>query len=147
MPRQAREESGTGIFHVMMRGINHQAIFEDEEDYYQFIIILDRMRVRYDDEGNPSGSNCTYYAYCLMSNHFHILIRVTNHLWIIIVGVIALLGICLRFKESNLVSPIKRYKEHIDGQLLSWDKRHPQYDKLKEELELLKGKKNTIEPI
>ena len=37
MPRQAREESGTGIFHVMMRGINHQAIFEDEEDYYQFI--------------------------------------------------------------------------------------------------------------
>jgi len=29
MPRQAREESGTGIFNVMMRGINHQAIFED----------------------------------------------------------------------------------------------------------------------
>lgn len=57
MPRQAREESGTGIFHVMMRGINHQAIFEDEEDYYRFINILDRMRVRYDDEGNPSGSN------------------------------------------------------------------------------------------
>ena len=24
MPRQARRESGTGIFHVMMRGINHQ---------------------------------------------------------------------------------------------------------------------------
>ena len=24
MPRQARKESGTGIFHVMMRGINHQ---------------------------------------------------------------------------------------------------------------------------
>ena len=75
MPRQAREESCTGIFHVMMRGINHQAIFEDEEDYYQFINILDRMRVRYDDEGNPSGSNCTYYAYCLMSNYFYILIR------------------------------------------------------------------------
>jgi len=28
MPRQARKESGTGIFHVMMRGINHQNIFE-----------------------------------------------------------------------------------------------------------------------
>ena len=36
MPRQARKESGTGIFHVMMRGINHQNIFEDEEDNYQF---------------------------------------------------------------------------------------------------------------
>lgn len=26
MPRQARESSGTGIYHVMMRGINHQTI-------------------------------------------------------------------------------------------------------------------------
>ena len=44
MPRQARQTSGTGIYHVMMRGINHQNrrtsekeedefnIFEDEED-------------------------------------------------------------------------------------------------------------------
>ena len=26
MPRQARESSGTGIYHVMMRGINHLKI-------------------------------------------------------------------------------------------------------------------------
>ncbi len=60
---------------MMMRGINHQAIFEDEEDYYQFINTLDRMRYQYDEDGFPCGTNCTYYAYCLMSNHFHILIR------------------------------------------------------------------------
>ena len=42
MPRQSRKESGTGIYHVMMRGINHQSIFNDEEDYYQFITTLDR---------------------------------------------------------------------------------------------------------
>lgn len=75
MPRQSRQPSGTGIYHVMMRGINHQNIFEDPEDYYQFIITLDRMRVRFDDDGKPCGTNCTYYAYCLMSNHFHLLIR------------------------------------------------------------------------
>ena len=75
MPRQARKESGTGIFHIMMRGINHQNIFEDEEDNYQFINTLDRMRVRYDDDGLPCGTNFTLYAYCLMSNHFHLLIR------------------------------------------------------------------------
>ena len=75
MPREARKESGTGIYHVMMRGINHQNIFEDAEDHYQFINTLDRMRVKYDDNGTPCGSNCTYYAYCLMSNHFHLLIR------------------------------------------------------------------------
>lgn len=54
MPRQPRTSSGTGIYHVMMRGINHQTVFEDEEDNYQFINTLDRMRVRYDDEGNPT---------------------------------------------------------------------------------------------
>lgn len=75
MPRKARVESGTGIFHVMMRGINHQNLFEEPEDYYQFIATLDRMRFRYDEDGTPMGSNCTYYAYCLMSNHFHLLIR------------------------------------------------------------------------
>lgn len=75
MPRQPRQASGTGIYHVMMRGINHQNIFEDTEDYYQFISTLDRVRIQYDDNGNPFGTNCTYYAYCLMSNHFHLLIR------------------------------------------------------------------------
>ena len=75
MPRQSRKESGTGIYHVMLRGINHQSIFNDEEDYYHFIATLDRVRFRYDDEGAPCGSNCTYYAYCLMSNHVHLLIR------------------------------------------------------------------------
>ena len=48
---------------------------EDEKDNCQFINTLDRMRVHYDEDGSPSGINCTYYAYCLMSNHFHLLIR------------------------------------------------------------------------
>ena len=59
----------------MMRGINHQNIFEDAEDHFQFINTLDRMRKRYDDDGNPCGTNCSFYAYCLMGNHFHLLIR------------------------------------------------------------------------
>ena len=29
MPRQGRETSGTGIYHVMLRGINRQDIFEE----------------------------------------------------------------------------------------------------------------------
>ena len=75
MSRRPRVTSGTEIYHVMMRGINHQNIFEEPEDFYQFINILDRMCTQYDDEGNSCGTNCIYYAYCLMSNHFHLLIR------------------------------------------------------------------------
>ena len=32
MPRQARKTSGTGVYHVMLRGINRQDIFEEDED-------------------------------------------------------------------------------------------------------------------
>ena len=37
MPRQERTKSGTGIYHVMLRGINRQDIFEDAEDYLQMV--------------------------------------------------------------------------------------------------------------
>ena len=40
MPRQPRKSSGTGIYHVMLRGINRQDIFEEQEDYQQFLIRL-----------------------------------------------------------------------------------------------------------
>ena len=57
MPRQARQASGTGIYHVMMRGINHQNIFEEQEDYYQFLNTLDMMALSYEPDGTPSGRN------------------------------------------------------------------------------------------
>ena len=75
MPRQARQASGTGIYHVIMRGINHQNIFEEQEDYYQFLNTLDMMALSYEPDGTPSGRNYILYAYCLMSNHIHLLIR------------------------------------------------------------------------
>ena len=33
MPRQARKKSKTGIYHIMLRAVNQQQIFEDSEDY------------------------------------------------------------------------------------------------------------------
>ena len=43
MPRQERTKSGTGIYHVMLRGINRQDIFEDDEDYLQMTSIKTKM--------------------------------------------------------------------------------------------------------
>lgn len=40
MPRKAREQSNSGIFHVMLRGINQQQIFEDTEDCERFIQVI-----------------------------------------------------------------------------------------------------------
>jgi len=51
MPRQARKTSGTGIYHVMLCGINRQDIFEDDEDYMKFLQSLHQLVECYDECG------------------------------------------------------------------------------------------------
>ena len=66
MPRAARRKSESGIYHVILRGMNRQQIFYDEEDYAYFIHLLDRFQ---------DISNYELYAYCLMGNHIHLLLK------------------------------------------------------------------------
>ncbi len=66
MPRRARGKSETGIYHVILRGINRQQIFNDGEDYRKFLDIMNRCK---------SLSHFELYAYCLMGNHIHLLIK------------------------------------------------------------------------
>ena len=75
MPRRNREHSGTGIYHVMLRGINRQDIFESSDDYIMFLRILDHLVNRHDNNGGVLPPLCTFYCYCLMNNHVHLLIR------------------------------------------------------------------------
>lgn len=69
MPRQARRKSESGIYHVMLRGINQQQIFEDSEDCEKFLQILKDCKV---------VSDFKLFAYCLMGNHIHLLIQECN---------------------------------------------------------------------
>ena len=75
MPRQGRIQSGTGVYHVMMRGINRQRIFEDSEDHYTFLQCLRSAQEQYTPLGDRLPNSCHYYAYALMSNHFHLLLH------------------------------------------------------------------------
>lgn len=65
MPRESREKSASGIYHIIMRGINYQSLFEEDEDRVKFIQIIQKYR-----------KICGFklYAYCLMSNHLHLLL-------------------------------------------------------------------------
>jgi REP element-mobilizing transposase RayT len=45
MSRQARQRSESGIYHIIMRGINKQIIFEDDEDREKFIDIYNIIRI------------------------------------------------------------------------------------------------------
>jgi hypothetical protein len=50
MPRIGRVQSGTGIYHVMLRGINRQDIFEEPDDYWTFTNILSALQNRLNDD-------------------------------------------------------------------------------------------------
>ena len=78
MPRIGRLKSGTGIYHVMLRGINRQDIFEEPEDYWAFIKILAAVQERLEDDLVTRSTTCHIYAYCLMPNHVHLLLCEKN---------------------------------------------------------------------
>ena len=65
MARKARQCSYSGFYHVMIRGIGKQILFENYWDYVRFIKTLRR----YLEE-----ETVTLYAYCLMENHVHLLV-------------------------------------------------------------------------
>ena len=66
MSRGPRIGSQSGIYHIMFRGVNHCHIFEENSDYQKFINYLTRIKKEIDFE---------IYAYCMMSNHVHLLIK------------------------------------------------------------------------
>ncbi len=66
MPRRARMKSESGIYHVILRGINKQRIFEDDQDYQKYLKTI---------KGYKEISGYEVYAYCLMSNHIHLLMK------------------------------------------------------------------------
>ena len=65
-PRQARKKSETGVYHVMLRGINRQTIFEDDEDCRMFMETIAIYK---------KDTNTSLYGYCLMKNHIHLLVK------------------------------------------------------------------------
>lgn len=102
MPRQARQKSKSGIYHVMLRGNNRATIFHDDEDCARFLEDLRKclpgdVDAGVDSEGGQTGVEspqwgqalcptcgvkngqsplpALLYAYCLMGNHVHLLLR------------------------------------------------------------------------
>lgn len=66
MPRKAREKSGTGIYHIMMRGADRRIVFSDDEDCTRFLETVQKVK---------NDSDFEMFAYCLMGNHIHLLMR------------------------------------------------------------------------
>lgn len=69
MPRGPRVISASGIYHIMFRGTNRMDILIDDQDNEKFLDILKKMNENHEYE---------IYAYCLMKNHIHLLIKEVN---------------------------------------------------------------------
>lgn len=66
MPRKGRVLSNDGIYHIMLRAVNRQRIFEEDADYKLFLNIIQDYKI-----------SCGFrlYAYCFMDNHIHLLLK------------------------------------------------------------------------
>ena len=59
----------------MLRGINKSDIFHDRMDYIKFRKLLDKAVNPVDEVGHPMPPRCHLFAYCMMTNHVHLLIK------------------------------------------------------------------------
>jgi len=66
MPRPLRIEYSGAIYHVMNRGDRRQQIFRDLHDRVRFLKTLTEA---------CGKTEWQIHAYCLMSNHFHLVIE------------------------------------------------------------------------
>ena len=94
MPRKARIDAPGALQHVIARGIERRKIFRDEIDRDNF---LDRLGTILSD------TNTVCYAWALLPNHFHLLLRT---------GTVPLSNVMRRLLTGYAVSFNLRHQRH-----------------------------------
>jgi putative transposase len=57
-----------GYYHIFNRGNNKELIFFEEENYQYFLLKFEKY----------VSPHCEVFSYCLMPNHFHFFLKITN---------------------------------------------------------------------
>ena len=70
MPRRARLVVPDIPWHIIQRGNNRSACFYDDSDYQFYLETLSKQATKY---------GCSIHAYCLMTNHVHLLLTPAAH--------------------------------------------------------------------
>ncbi len=66
MPRPLRSTFPFGVWHLTSRGVDGCSIFGDDDDRLHFLALLVRTATQL---------RWRFHAYCLMGNHYHLLVR------------------------------------------------------------------------
>ena len=70
MPARRRIVPDNSILHIVNRGNDRKLIYPQPTDYAAFLVLLREAIERY---------GVRLLAYCLMPNHFHLVVRVADH--------------------------------------------------------------------
>ena len=70
MPRVARIVVPDVSLHIVQRGHDRAPCFFDEDDYVAYLVALSTYAARF---------RCAVHAYCLMTNHVHLLVTPSDH--------------------------------------------------------------------
>ena len=70
MARTMRILSEANVYHIVLKGINSEQIFYDDDDYISFLQTLKNSCSKY---------NALLYAFCIMNNHVHLLIKFSEN--------------------------------------------------------------------
>ena len=97
MSRPLRIQYPDAWYHVMNRGRRSEAIFQEKKDYFTFIDLLKEAVDLW---------NLRVSAYCLLSNHYHLLVQTPD----------ANLSRCMRHINGVYTQRFNR-SHHLDGQL------------------------------
>jgi len=66
MARHLRIDIENGWYHITARGTERRSLFPDDSYSVHFLELLEEMSLRYGVE---------IHAYCLMGNHYHLILR------------------------------------------------------------------------
>jgi putative transposase len=94
MPRTARASAGNYCYHVLNRGNGRQKVFHKPDDYAAFLRLLIDANCRDD------GPAMRLLAYCLLPNHFHLVVWPRED------------GDLSRWMQWLLTSHVRRYHRH-----------------------------------
>ena len=102
MPRSSRPTPGGYCYHVLNRGNARAEVFHKESDYAAFVALFEpacqRLKMR-------------LLAYCLMPNHFHLVLRPYND------------GDLGRWMQWLMTSHVRRYHRHYGSSGHVWQGR------------------------
>ena len=91
MPRAARALVGGQVYHVLNRGNGRANVFHKPADFAAFVKLIGEAKERYPVK---------LLAYCLMSNHFHLLVKPAEG------------GDLSKWMQWLMTSHVRRYHRH-----------------------------------